>query len=387
MPLMPRIMLENEGAITQFDDDIRSLVNGGHGARALAMVHRAALDNDQHELARLIDPKTLNPVIDPPGRLLRECSEFAGLAGDNGALRLSLHCESPSAPTERQGLIRRDAEHPLGQDLLGWQSDNAANPLHLKGLEAVFALVRQLSDETPYSPDRALQQKLALWAIVGSFVKAVQAALEDAALPAQITLELCGHTTPRSIEKGFVDLLPAFRTRSTLRSVHNPSAIEQIRHERKAANWARFQQDWIGIVAEARETHRLIRYFPFYRAASRKNLAESWQGSLAMVCSAVGLDPEPEISWRMSGDELTAILRRLLEGKGIPDVDDALDPAHTDALHERCLAAAKAAGFAFAPAVSMFELHLSYAIKVGGPIVEDRWVHAKPYAKEMKLRK
>lgn len=384
---MARMVLEEETAITQFEDGIRSLVNAGHGARAMAMVHRAALDNGLDELARLIDPKTLHPVIDPPEQLLRECTEFAGLAGDGGVLRLSLHCESLSAPAERQGLIRREVEHSRGQDLLGWQPDKAANPLHLKGLEAVFALVRQPSDETPYSPDLALRHKLALWAIAGSFVKAVQAALGDATLPAQITLELCGHTTPRSMEEGFVDLLPAFRTRITPRGVHNPSASEQIRHERKAANRARFQQDWIRIVAETRETHRLIRYFPFYRAASRKKLAETWQGSLAIACSAAGLDPKPEISWRMNGDELTAILRRVLEGKGVPDVTDALDPAHTDALHERELAAAKAADFTFAPALSMFTLNLAYAIKVGGPFVEDRWVHAKPYAREMKLRR
>jgi hypothetical protein len=384
---MARFKLHDEGAITQFEEGIRALVNAGHGARATAMVHRAALDNGLDELARLIDPKTLDPVIDPPEQLLRECTEFAGLAGNGGALCLSLHCESLSAPDECQGLIRRREEHPPARNLLGWQSDNGSNPLHLKGLEAVFALVRQPSDKTPYSPGRAVRHKLALWAIAGSFVKAVQAALGDATLPAQITLELCGHTTPRAMELGFVDLLPAFRTRITPRGVHNPSASEQIRHERKAASRARFQQDWIRIVAEARETHRLIRYFPFYRAASRKKLAETWQGSLAISCSAAGIDPAPEISWRMSGDALTAILRRVLEGKGIPDVDDALDPAHTDALHERELAAAKAAGFAFPPALSMFAVNLAYAIKVGGPIVEDRWVHAKPYAQEMKLRK
>jgi hypothetical protein len=384
---MARIALDDENAITQFEDGIRALVNAGHGARAMAMVHRAALDNGLDELARLIDPKTLDPVIDPPGQLLRECAEFAGLAGNGGALCLSLHCESLSAPTERQGLIRRKAEHPPAQDLLGWQSDNAANPLHLKGLEAVFALVRQPSGETPNSPGRVLRHKLALWAIAGSFVKAVKAALGDAALPAQLTLELRDHRTPRSMEEGFVDLLPAFRTIITPRSSHDPTAIEQIRQERKAANLARFQNDWIRIVAETRETHRLIRYFPFYRAASRQKLAETWQGSLAISCSAAGINPKPEISWRMSGDELTAILRRVLEGKGIPDVEDALDPAHTDALHEHELAAAKAADFAFAPALSMFALNLAYAIKVGGPFVEDRWVHAKPYAQEMKLRR
>ncbi len=51
----------------------------------------------------------------------------------------------------------------------------------------------------------------------------------------------------------------------------------------------------------------------------------------------------------------------------------------------RVIALVHRANFVFAPALSMFALNLAYAIKVGGPFVEDRWVHAKPYAKEMKL--
>lgn len=382
---MARMMLEEEAAVTQFEDGIRSLVNAGHGARAMAMVHRAALDNGLDELARLIDPKMLDPVIDPPGQLLRECTEFAGLTGNGGALRLSLHCESRSAPSERQGLIRREVEHPHGRGLLGWQSDNAANPLHLNGLEAVFALVRQPYGSPGPATGGTLARKLALWAIAGAFVKAVKAALGDVALPAQITLDLRGHTTPRSMDEGFVDLLPPFRALITPHCVHNPEAGEQIRRQRKAANLARFQNDWIRIVAEAREIHRLIHYFPFYRRKSRQQLAGIWEGTLGFACSAGGLDPKPAISWRMSGDELTAILRRVLEGKGVPDVEGALDPAHTDALHAREVAAAKAAGFVFPAEPSKFVLELAYAIRFGGPIVEDRWVHAKPYAMEMKL--
>ena len=384
---MAGFVLQGEGAVSQFENGIRALVEGGHGARALAMVHRVALANGLDELAHLIDPKTIHPVLDPPEQLLRECTEFAGLAGDGGVLCLRLHCESLSAPTERQGLIRRKAEHPPVRDLLGWQPDNAASPLHLKGLEAVFALVRQPYGSPGSATDGTLARKLALWAIAGAFVKAVKAALGDAAFPAQISLELRDHRTPRSMEEGFVDLLPSFRAVITPHCVHNPAAGEQIRRQRKAANLARFQNDWIRIVAEAREIHRLIHYFPFYRRKSRQQLAGIWEGTLGFACSAGGLDPKPEISWRMSGDELTAILRRVLEGKGVPDVEDALDPAHTDALHAREVAAAKAAGFVFPEEPSKFVLELAYAIRFGGPLVEDRWVHAKPYAREMKLRK
>ena len=81
---MAGFALDDESAVTQFEDGIRSLVESGHGARALAMVHRAALANGLDELARLIDPKTIHPALDPPEQLLRECTEFAGLAGDGG---------------------------------------------------------------------------------------------------------------------------------------------------------------------------------------------------------------------------------------------------------------------------------------------------------------
>lgn len=382
---MANFVLHDKDAIAQFEKDIRSLVDAGHGARAIMLVHEAAVANGQTELARLIDPKTLDPVIDPPEHLLCECTELAGLAGDGGTMRLLLHCERPSVPVERQGLIRKEAKAPAGQDTLGWHPDNSVLPIHLKGLDALFAMVVQPFDAGLSPADRALRDKLALWAIAGSFVKAVKTALGDAAFPAQIMLELRDHITVRSMECGFVDLLPSFRTVIAPPSTYDSDASEQIRRERKVKNLERFQQDWIKIVAETRETHRLIHYFPFYRRKSRKKLAETWEGSLTIACSAGGLDPKPKISWRMSGDELTAILRRVLEGKGIPDVEDALDPAHTDALHERELATARAANFEFAPALSMFALNLAYAIKVGGPIVEDRWVHAKPYAIAMKL--
>ena len=382
---MASFVLHDKAATTQFENDIRSLVNAGHGARVIALVHRAALTNGQDELARVIDPKTLDPVIDRPEHLLSDCTEFAGLAGDGGTMRLLLHCESLSAPAEQQGMIRREAQRPEGQNMLGWSPDNSTSPIHLKGLDAVFGMVRQSYHAEPSSASRKLRDSLALWAIAGSFVKAVKDALGGAAFPAQITLELRDHTTVRSMESGFIDLLPSFRAVITPPSTDDPDASEQIRRAQTVKNLERFQEDWIRIVAETREIHRLIHYFPFYRRQSRKKLAETWEGSLAIACSAGGLDPKPKISWRMSGNGLTAILRCVLEGKGIPDVEDALDPAHTDALHERQLATAKAANFEFAPALSMFALNLAYAIKVGGPIVEDRWEHAKPYSKEMKL--
>lgn len=80
----------------------------------------------------------------------------------------------------------------------------------------------------------------------------------------------------------------------------------------------------------------------------------------------------------MSGDRLTVILSGVLEGKGVTDAEDALDPAHTDALHERELAAAKVARFVHPPEPSKFVQELACAIRFDGPIVEDRWVHAEP---------
>lgn len=382
---MRSFVMHDEAAVAQFEEDIRSLVNAGHGARVIALVHMAAVANGEDDLAGLIDPKTLDPVIDRPEQLISDCTELAGLAGDGGIMRLRLHCESPSAPAERQGMIRREAQRPDGQNILGWSPDNSTLAIHLKGLDTLFELVRHSDAGEPSSASRQLKDKLALWAITGSFVKAVKSALGDAGFPAQITLELRNHTTADSMECGFIDLLPSFHTIITPPKSHDPDAAEQIKCESTAKDLERFQNDWIEIVAETRETHRLIRYFPFYRTRSRKKLAAIWEGSLAMSCSATGVDPKPKISWRMNGNQLTAILRRIVERKAIPDVEDALDPEHTDALHERELAEAKAEKFKFQLGLSMFSINLAYAIKFGGPLVQDRWEHAKPYAKEMKL--
>lgn len=66
-----------------------------------------------------------------------------------------------------------------------------------------------------------------------------------------------------------------------------------------------------------------------------------------------------------------------MKSKIVPDIDDALDPAHTDALHERWLKTAKAKDFKLNAGLSMFQLELAYAPKKGGPLVQDRWQHAK----------
>lgn len=99
--------LQDRRAITQFEEKIRSLVIAGHGARAIAIVHRAAVANGRNEVAQLIDPATLNPVIDRPEQLLGDCGKLAGLDGNCSTLRLLLCCKSSSATTERQSMIRR----------------------------------------------------------------------------------------------------------------------------------------------------------------------------------------------------------------------------------------------------------------------------------------
>ena len=84
-----------------------------------------------------------------------------------------------------------------------WQPDNAGSPLHLKGLEALFAMVRQPYDPAASAAARTLTKKLALWAIAGAFVKAATAALSGVAFAAQVTVELRDHVTIRSMEEGF----------------------------------------------------------------------------------------------------------------------------------------------------------------------------------------
>lgn len=163
---------------------------------------------------------------------------------------------------------------------------------------------------------------------------------------------------------------------------HSGIAAEELREERVAENRATFQKEWERDFAERREIHRMLRYFPFYRARGRANLAEMWEDRLTMTCDIVGIDPDRKISWRMSARELTDILCRIAKAENVPDVSAALDPAHTDALHMKWLAIAKAANFKLGAGISLFQLQLAAALHKGGPWVHDRWERAKPYDTE-----
>jgi hypothetical protein len=163
---------------------------------------------------------------------------------------------------------------------------------------------------------------------------------------------------------------------------HSGIAAEELREERIAGNRATFQTEWERYFAQCREIHRMLRYFPFYRARGRASLAEMWEDRLTMTCDIVGIDPDRKISWRMSARELTDILCRIAKAKNVPDVSAALEPAHTDALHMKWLAIAKAANFKLGVSISLFELQLAAALHKGGPWVHNRWERAKPYYTE-----
>jgi hypothetical protein len=150
-----------------------------------------------------------------------------------------------------------------------------------------------------------------------------------------------------------------------------------------AENRDNFQKVWEKEFAQRREIHRMLGYFPFYRASGRAELAGVWEDGLKMACDITGVDPGRRITWGMKAGELTQILRHIAEAKGVPDVEGALDPTHTDRLHENWLSTAKAADFKLeTKALSLFQIQLATALRKGGPWVIDRWERAKPYQAE-----
>jgi hypothetical protein len=157
------------------------------------------------------------------------------------------------------------------------------------------------------------------------------------------------------------------------------NATDEILAERAAERRSDLQRTFEVDFAKYREIHRMLYYFPFYRFRGRSKLAQLWESHLAMTCNIHGINPGQKISWRMSAGKLTELLRRIAEAKNVPDVEQALNPVHTDRLHTKWLTLEKAANFKLPAGTSLFQLQLAAALQSGGPWVIDRWERAKPY--------
>lgn len=132
-------------------------------------------------------------------------------------------------------------------------------------------------------------------------------------------------------------------------------------------------------IAELRELYRIVRMFPFYRYKSRNTLADQLTGLLKTWCQSQELS-DAGVDWRMKKPDFERFLRQIAEARRVPSIDEALNALHVDQLHDRWLRVAREKQFDLGsrPA-SLFELNLAWALKFGGPVVQDRWEHAKPY--------
>ena len=172
----------------------------------------------------------------------------------------------------------------------------------------------------------------------------------------------------------------------SLCSVYMPETIcdsggtsNRILAQGQAERSANFQSEINKAIAELRELYRLVRMFPFYRYKARNTLADQLTSQLKMCCKSQEL-PDVGVDWRMKKPNFEHFLRQIAEARKVASVDEALDVLHVNQLHDRWLRVARESDFDLGSRpMSLFELNLAWALKFGGPIVRDRWEHAKPY--------
>lgn len=380
MPLTGRFAIGSDAELRQFEENIRALVEAGHAARAQAILHQAALANDYDALGALIDPASSEADLRGWDEVLGDCTESLDRADGPVTLELRLVARSHSSPDDEQGLIRRYMQY--GDEAPRLLSAEPESATRLTGLDALFAFIRDTgSDDFPDN----VQRTIASWSIVAIFVRTVATMVDHNPLPKGASIRLWPDFTVRSMESGYLDLLPGFSREWTPQSQLPPNAAAQIAAERKASNLAQFQGEWIRTVAEMREIHRLLQYFPFHKALRRRNSARLWETRMEVHAQMGGLGESLRVPWTIPARDLTALWRSILAERQVPDIDDTLDPKHVDALHERYVAVIGANNFRMQPGISLFEIELTAALTVGGAWVRVRWQDAKPYAEEMGL--
>ena len=208
--------------------------------------------------------------------------------------------------------------------------------------------------------------------------------LEREGLPCSVAIQIRAGETARGYEVNIQDhdtpdarrFIAALAPTASSRNIAATTSAR-----RKADLEARDKLDVIAMVAQLRESYRIVRLFPFYRFWWRRNFARYVDSILAACCSGQDL-PQAGVGWRMSKPRFEALLHQVVEKRG-HSVKEVLDPAHVDRLHDKWLAEARKSNFELrpSPSFSLFEGMLSYALstRAGGPILQDRWERLGPY--------
>lgn len=258
-------------------------------------------------------------------------------------------------------------------------------PVFVAGLEALMAVQRMPWPghlvEANVLHQFKTDQLLCGLLLVIKFHQAVDHYLLAQGLPARVSVIVEMDHVSWPMEEGVHDLGPQAR-----RLIGPPDlasqphdAASEILAERQAERSANFQSEINTAIAELRELYRLVRMFPFYRYKARNTLADQLSSQLKVWCRSQEL-PDVGVDWRMRKPNFERLLRQIAEARRVPSVDETLDVLHVNQLHDRWLRVARERDFDLGSTpMSLFELNLAWALKFGGPIVQDRWERAKPY--------
>ena len=266
--------------------------------------------------------------------------------------------------------------------------DHSLNPIWIEGLEQITAIHRRPTRAGVLTEDETRQLRidnlLAGLLLVVKYHRLIDRTLEREGLPCSVAIQIRAGETARGYEANIQDhntpdpwrfiaaLAPTASSRNT---------VATTLARRKADLEACDKLDVIAMVAQLRESYRIVRLFPFYRFWGRRNFARYIDSILAACCSGQDL-PQAGVGWRMSKPRFEALLHQVVEKRG-HSVKEVLDPAHVDRLHDKWLAEARKSNFELrpSPSFSLFEGMLSYALstRAGGPILQDRWERLGPY--------
>lgn len=266
--------------------------------------------------------------------------------------------------------------------------DQPESPVRVTGLEDLMAIQRHKSPlgdiRGPARLQGLIDSSLSGLLLIVRYQQVVDRYLREKGLPLNASLVVQIDRVAWATEAGVYDFGPQAR-RMIAKAEHEPQPLDaaaEILAERTAERRSNSQAEVSRLIAEYREMYRILRMFPFYRFRARNKLADQFNSQLKLVCRARELS-EQGVESRMSKHAFEEFLGRLAESMDPPSVDAALDPDHVDKLHERWVDLARAKDFKLgSPPLSMFELQLAWALKFGGPFVQARWEHAKPYRLE-----
>lgn len=394
------IALTDEQGLRELERGIVGLVEQSALQRADHLLKQAIDEYASEDLRRAAETPARTATIDGWEHLcadMLEVDDNLRKRGDPGVAMVRISLVNRQEGDRQVGELRVErrfykdsalCEYGIPAGLGLFPMGMAERPVRLTGLKAVMAIQRRWVPpggiRGPEGFQWQIDHTLSGLLLILRYQQAVDRFLNHPGLPIAASLFVEMDHVAWPMEAGVVDFGPQAR-RHIAQEEHAPkplNAAAEILAERSAERTANYQALIAETVAELREHYRLVRMFPFYRFRDRRKLGEMLDSRLGVACRAQGL-PVQGVGWRMSKREFENFLLRWVQARNPDSVEDALDTRHVDSLHERWLKSAREENFQIGSApLSLFALNLAWALKFGGPIVQDRWEHAGPYRLE-----